>query len=430
MSDTTKTVEIDEQVISEVSKQASEAVSKELDEKLKGLKVPTAEEIAAAMVEKTETTTKKKIHDGGEGEEGEGAAVTATKSAVEKMSKEERFALGVRAEKAKDYKTLAEVNAVSVKGWKDIVSKSNYQNVTTAADGGALVPDPEFVAEIERLTDEYGVASRLANVRKTDRDSVTLLSGTNEVSFTRTSEATAQNAQKLTYSAATQALDKYILTLVMTSELIEDSAINIWQDAANEIARARAKLFDQLVFTDSTYGLLYAPDAGEGWKTQTVGSAITDFDFDDAMNAQYKVVSAARRNARFFMHPTVWNQLRQKKAGDGSNSSAVYYAGTPLEGTTPTIDGVPVELVDVLPGVGEITANEPFAVYGDLSRVMVHVKRLLETKSFDAGVVKDAGGSDYNLITQDSWALRATLRCVPQTRFPAAFCIIGTGTVS
>ena len=42
MSDT-KQIEIDSEVIAEVSKQASETVSKELDEKLKGLSIPTAE---------------------------------------------------------------------------------------------------------------------------------------------------------------------------------------------------------------------------------------------------------------------------------------------------------------------------------------------------------------------------------------------------
>ena len=130
------------------------------------------------------------------------------------------------------------------------------------------------------------------------------------------------------------------------------------------------------------------------------------------------------------MHPTVWNVLRQKKTGDGTNAAALYLAGDPLSAPVPTIDGYPVVLVDVMPSAGDITANEPFAVFGDLSKVKLHVKRLLDTKVFDAGVVKDAGGSDFNLISQDAWAMRATLRCVPQTNVPAAFCIIGTGNVS
>jgi HK97 family phage major capsid protein len=420
MSDA-QTIEIDEAVINEVAQKATAAVEKSLDERLKAFTMPTADEIVEKLAEKNEKTEKKNIHDDGQRQ--------VEKTDFSKLPKEVRFTKGLIAHLKNDSRGLAEYNDYVGKAWQE-VSKANYQNVTTTADGGALVPDPEFIAEVERLTDDYGVASRLADVRRTDRDSVTMLSGTNEISFTRTSEATAVNAQKLTYAAATVALDKYIATLVMTSEIVEDSAIDLFADATAAIAEARAKLFDQLVFTDSTYGLLYQPDAGEGWKTVTVGSALSDFDFDDAMDAPYKVVSKVRRQGRFFMHPTVWNELRQKKSGDGTNSSALYYAGSPLEGVTPTIDNYPVELVDVLPAAGEITANEPFAVFGDLKRVKIHVKRLLETKVFDSGVVKDAGGTDINLITQDAWAMRATLRAVPQTRFPGAFVIIGTGTVS
>lgn len=418
MSDTNNNViEIDDAVVNAVATKVLETMPKPAtaDE--------IAEKIAEKTVEKTEKVEKKNIHEDSKNKE------QTQKTDFEQLSKEARFAKGLIAFKNNDASGIAQYNSYVNKAWSD-VNKANYQNVTTTADGGALVPDPEFVAEVERLTDDYGVVSRLADIRRTDRDSVTLLAGTNEISFTRTGEATAQNAQKLTYSATTVALDKYIATLVMTSEVIEDAAINLWNDAAAEIARARAKLFDQLVFTDSTYGLIYAPDSGEAWKTLSVGTAITDFSADDAMDARYKVVGSVRRQGRYFMHPTVWNMLRQAKTGDGTNSAANYLFGGVGQSVEPNIDGVPVELVDVLPAKGEITANEPFAVFGDLSRVKVHVKRLLETKIFDSGTVKDAGGSDINLITQDSWAIRATLRCVPQTRFPDAFVIIGTGTVS
>lgn len=404
-------IEIDQDVVDAVA-------AKAVDSLKDAFKVPTAEDIAKSMAELNEKTEKKNIHDD--------TAEKKEEAVKTNLSKEMRLALAMRAQANKDYAAIREYNDYSLKAWTE---KSDYQNVTTAADGGALVPDPEFIAEVERLTDEYGVASRLANVRKTDRDSVTLLAGTNEVAFTKVGEATAANAKKLTYSATTATLDKYILTIPVTSELVEDAAISIWNDVANEVARARAKLFDQLVFTDSTYGLLSAAN-GDAYKTQTIGSAITDLDADDLMDAKYKVVSSARRNGRYFMHPTVWNYLRQTKSGDGSTSAANYLFGGPGQAVNPNVDGVPVELVDVLPEKGDITANEAFAVFGDLGRVNIHVKRLLETKIFDAGVVADAGGTDFNLITQDAYAMRATLRCVPQTRFEGAFCIIGTGTVS
>jgi HK97 family phage major capsid protein len=385
-----------------------------------------AEKLADKIVEKTEKTTKKNIEDTQVKE------ARNLKSGLEALPKELRFAKGLKAFMSNDAKGIAEYNSYVDKAWGENlidIEKANYQNVTTTADGGALVPDPEFIAEIDRLTDQYGVVARLADVRMTDRDSVTLLSGTNEISFTRTSEATAQNAQKLTYAAATQALDKYIATLVMTSEILEDSAINMFADATNQIAEARAKLFDQLVFSDSTYGFT-AASASDTYKTLSVGSAITDFSADDAMNARYQVKSSARAGGRYFMHPSVWNRLRQTKADNATYGSLEYLFGGPGQSVTPNIDGIPVEMVDVLPEYGDITANEVFAVYGDLKKIKMHVKRLLETKVFDSGVVKDAGGSDINLITQDSFAMRATLRCVPQTRFEGAFCLIGTGTVS
>lgn len=414
MSDIKKTqeIEIDNDVVEAVASKAAESI-----------KVPSADEVAekvASLIgERAEKVEKKDIH-----ESAEPKATKILKTGMESLPKEVRFTKAVVASLRGDGQTMNEYNAYVNKAWQD-VSKANYQNVTTTADGGALVPDPEFVAEVERLTDDYGVAARLANVRRTDRDSVTLLAGTNEISFTKTNEATAVNATKLTYSASTATLEKYIATLIMTSEIVEDSAVDLFVDATNEVARARAKLFDQLVFTDATYGLL-TPAIGNSYKTQTVGAAITNFDADDAMNARFQVKSSARANGRYFMHPSVFNALRQTKEA----TTGGYLFGPVGSSVTPTIDGVPVELVDVMPAYGEIGSNRAFAVFGDLSRVQLHVKRLLETKVFDSGVVKDSGGSDFNLITQDAFAMRATLRVVPQTRFDGAFCIIGTGTVS
>lgn len=409
MEDDKKDIEVGQDVVDAVAKQVTASLQDTI-------KVPTASDIAKEMAELSEKTIKKDVL--------EGEVIDKVKTGFDSLSKEQRFARGLMAYKTGDSNGQKEYNAYVDKAWRE-VNKSDYQNVTTAADGGALVPDPEFVAEVERLTQEYGVASRLCDVRKTDRDSVTLLAGTNEISFTKTGEATAQNSQKLTYSATTQALDKYIATLTFTSEVLEDAAINLWQDATAEIARARAKLFDQLVFTDATYGLLSAT-TGDVYKTLTVGSAASDFTADDAMDARFKVVSSARTNGRYFMHPSVWNFLRQSK----SSSAGEYLFGGPGSTVNPSIDGVPVELVDIMPAYTDITTNEAFAVFGDLKRIKIHVKRLLETKIFDSGVVKDAGGTDINLITQDSWALRATLRAVPQTRFEGAFVILGTGTVS
>jgi HK97 family phage major capsid protein len=410
MSKDEQTIEIDQEVTSAVAKEAAEQVTA-------GLEIPSADAIAEKVLASIEATKKEAVEE----------APTQTKTlkkGISGMDSRSAFRKAMEALHTGDRSVIREYNQNSQKQWSE---KANYQNVGTAADGGAIVPDPEFVAEVDRNTDEYGAAARETVIRTTDRDSVTLLGGTNEVSFTKVGEATATNASKLTYEATTRTLDKYVLKLIMTNEWIEDAAVDVFADAASEVGRARAKLIDQLTFTDSTYGLL---SLSTSIKTQTVGANLAAFDFDDAMDAALKVKSPARRNGKFYMHPSVWNELRQTKTGDASNSAAMYYAGPPGQAPAPMIDGYEVVFVDVMPDAGDITANEAFAVFGDLSKITHYFNRTLKLDVFDAGVVTDAGGSDFNLIDQDAQALRASLRAVPHLRFEDYFCLIGTGTVS
>src|SRR5687767_14263449 len=185
----TEDIEVDDEVVDAVADKAMERLQKS---------IPTADEIAEKLAAITEDTKKKNIHNDGE-------LPKTQKTGFEAMSKEMRFAKAVLAKKNGDMTVLREYNAYADKAWSE-VSKANYQNVTTAADGGALAPDPEFIAEVDRLTMEYGVVARLAQIRRTDRDSVTMLRGTNEISFVASGEAEAQNAQKLTYAAETKSL--------------------------------------------------------------------------------------------------------------------------------------------------------------------------------------------------------------------------------
>lgn len=411
-------IEIDDSVVDAVATKAAEKATEAVKS---ALELPTAEQIADAITAKSEEVNKKAIH-----EDSEKRNLT---KGIAGMPKELRFREAVKALKEGDRAKLNEYKDHSMKLWQGEVEKSDWQNITTDADGAAIVPDPEFMAEVERLTDEYGVAARLADVRQTDRNEVTMLRGTNEISFTKVGEATAANAQKLTFASSTVALDKYIAKLIMTSEWIEDAAINVFADATQEVGRARAKLFDQLVFTDATDGLLSA-GVGDSYKTLTIGAGIANLDYDDLLGAQYLVKSSARRNMRWFMHSTVYNVLRKLRADQGSGAGTGDYFIDPTGSVTPTIDGIPVEFVDVMPDAGDITANESFAVLGDLSRVKIHVKRQLRLDMFNAGTLTDAGGNNFNLIDQDAEALRATTRVKPQTRFEGAFVIVGTGTVS
>ena len=119
MSDT-QNIEIDNAVVEAVAAKAAESIQ-----------VPSADEIASKLAEKMERTEKKDIHESSEKSE-----IRTLKKGFDTLPKEVRFAKGVLASIRKDGQLMSEYNAYVNKAWADI-NKSNYQNVTTTADGGA-----------------------------------------------------------------------------------------------------------------------------------------------------------------------------------------------------------------------------------------------------------------------------------------------------
>ena len=87
-------------------------------------------------------------------------------------------------------------------------------------------------------------------------------------------------------------------------------------------------------------------------------------------------------------------------------------------------------MVDVLPSVAEDGNNKGFTVFGDLKRVKLYVKRGLVLTEGKEATVTDADDEEVNLYEQDMSALRAVSRMVALVKFPEAFCVVGTGTVS
>jgi HK97 family phage major capsid protein len=97
--------------------------------------------------------------------------------------------------------------------------------------------------------------------------------------------------------------------------------------------------------------------------------------------------------------------------------------------TTPW--GTPVVLVDAMPDIYDVgDGNEGFVVTGDLKRIKLYRKRGLTLEASNQATVTDADGGTVNLFAQDMSALRAVVRMVALCKFPEAFVITGTGTVS
>jgi HK97 family phage major capsid protein len=350
----------------------------------------------------------------------------APESEAAKASKEQRLVRAAMALVRGDSSTLRELNQYAM----DQRTKAGYANTDVNADGGYIVADPEFEAEIEKLAPEYGVAFTDADVRPISRNSVKTNKRGSNVTMYETGQGAKKTGTKLTIDQILVELRKFAAIAIATDELEDDAAIDFWNEVTQGFAEERARIADELVFTDDGGSLYNQTGVGKGIfetagvHTLSVGSSITDISWDDLMDAEAKVPSRAQKNGKHYMHRTVWNSVRQTK----DSGTGAYLL--PLNAGYQTPWGTPVVTVDVLPSTVEGGSNNPYTVFGDLKRVKLYVKRGLVLDQLKEATVTDADGNEVNLAEQDMTALRAVTRMVALVKFPEAFCVIGTGSVS
>lgn len=300
------------------------------------------------------------------------------------------------------------------------LNKATYNNYTDNSEGGYLIPDPEFLIGIERYEAQYGVAFANATVRTTERQVVKANTGATNVELFETGEGVAKTQTKPTFDQETATMRKFAGIAVATDEFIDDEAAGFWADVQQGFARARAKTADTLVFTEdggtnNTRGILNYP----GVQTIGVGNAITDISWDTLLDTESLVLPDGRNNAKFVFHRTVWNLLRKSKGTDND-----HYYWLPTNGSN-TPWGTPVVESELFRSANAGLNNQPYGLYGDLSKLQLWVNGGLALKVLTEGTV-----GDLNLAEQDMTGLRAVTRMTKLVTFPERFVVAGTGTVS
>lgn len=320
--------------------------------------------------------------------------------------------------------------AAEAKGM-EAVAKSGYANETTAADGSVLIPDAEFVTTVFDNLPKYGVAFQYADVRQTDRTVVRVLSLDSGLTFYSTAEAGVKTSAKLAFAKNEVSLQKFACIVPATDELTEDAAIDYWNLVTRELTRAYAKKADELVFTDTTYGITNL----SGVITENVSGAGTTIAWSDLLDTEAKLEDDIdTSNYRWFMRKETWYRLIETRGTTNDH----YLAGSLADGWVPqpntpgTPWGTPVVFTRVLPTSNSVSSNDAFAVYGDLSNTMLYNKRGMALMMLKEATVVDADGQNLNLATQDASAMRAVIRmlhiCPKGNR--GKFGVLGTGTVS
>jgi len=338
------------------------------------------------------------------------------------------FALGKgkgKGEVSKEMKFMLYARGVKSGNFSEYLSVVGKDAMNTTEDG-VVLPPQEFVTEITRLEESFGVARRFATVRRSASGSgIKFLLGDDDVTIFDTAEGGVKKSTSLSYDSQQLLWRKFAAILPITDELSEDSAIDLWADATNRFARAYARQEDNLVFNETSGSSPKNKGITQVSGTNVVEIAnLADLSFEDLVDMIYGVPSASGDNGRFFLNRTMLGEVMKMK---DQNDRPLWLPGV-ASGAPATILNRPYELTEVLNSVDDADAGEAIAVYGDLKFVTLGERNSLSVKIFDTGLVGDPDDEDQsdqiNLMTQDAQAMRVVKRMNAIVRFPAAFSVL------
>ncbi len=309
-----------------------------------------------------------------------------------------------------------ELNSVLRKTVSAIISNDTaaLKEMTTGDSGSpyaGYTVDSELSAEIRHLITEYGVARREMESVQLTKGSYKVNDLVTDVTVYWVDEAAVVKSTQAVLGQEELTLKKLGAIVTMTSELLEDTEIDLISFMAGRVAEGFAQAEDEAFFAgDGTSafggftGLLNATDVNE---VVLAGTTFASMDADDLLDMQDATPAGALANAKYYYHRTIKSIVRKLKATDGT-----YIYQAPSQSGPATVWGAPEVLVEAMPAIGDTAVDTSFVLFGDLRKACIFgYKGAIKAKRFDAGEVRNvADNADINLITTDREAMRWTQR--------------------
>ena len=237
-------------------------------------------------------------------------------------------------------------------------------------DGGYLV-QPEYRNTLMSLIEQYGVARQYCTVVPMSTTELIMPKLTGGVQVYWIGEGQTISSTQPTFGEFRMTVKKLAALVPMTSELLNDASLAIANLLATLFAQALAKEEDRVVFTGNTAvndpfnGVLNDPGVG----TYTLASGHEKF--TEVTASELADVTSGRalytQGARWFMHRTIFNVIRQITDGDG-----MYIWGNPTQSVDQgLIWGYPYTLVESMPAVTATAVSTPYIFFGNLDRKSV-----------------------------------------------------------
>lgn len=298
------------------------------------------------------------------------------------------------------------------------------------SEAGYLVPE-ELMAEVKRLQEnQYGLARRdmfylpfsgPGNERK-----IPTLSGSVMVYWV--DEKAKIKSSKPKFSLVTQTLKKLAGAVILSNEILEDSAIDL-----NGLV---AKLFVEAVNKEED--IQFFAGTGSPWtgvlnntsvaSVNQVSGDVNQLTADDFLDMIDKMPTSGLAGAKFYMHRSILTVVRKLKDEQGQ-----YIFQKPTEGQPGTIWDYAYETSDAFPARADVTTGKAYVLFANLKNTTVlgDKGQLRMTVLDQATMTDDDGETIVNLAEQDLVAVRIVERVGYVITLPEAIVVLkASATVS
>jgi len=301
-------------------------------------------------------------------------------------------------------------------------ARAKALNEGTGSAGGFLVPE-EFEKSIVKYMEQYSQIRSNATVLSMGSDVKRLNALSGEPTVYKVGELAQITGTALVFAEPVLTAEKYAGIIDWSSEVVEDSELDLVNLVAERIARAIAKK-EQESFISSAVsgseGLLTV--SGVTAKTIASGTGFSNITWDDLatmMTALDEIDLEDGANAKFYMSSSVYNVLRVLKA---STSGEYFLPVSPSMDNPAMAWGKEIVLCNQMPKVSATASGTKFVVYTDLKRHgFVGDRRGLAVKLLEEGTV-----GSVNLAEDDAQALRITKRTAWTTALQTGIVTLAT----
>lgn len=295
----------------------------------------------------------------------------------------------------------------------DTATLKEMTTVDNASPYAGYTVDAELSAEIRHLITQYGVARREMEAISLTKGSYKANNLVTDVVVYWVDEGAVVKSTQAVLGQQELTLKKLGAIVLLTSELIADAEIDIFNFIAGRVAEGFAQAEDEAFFNgdgSASFGGftgLLRNGSVNNVALPTGKNLFTEFDADDLLDMVDATPTAAHANGKFYYHRTIKSVIRTLKGTDGH-----YIYQAPSVSGPATVWGFPEVLVEAMPSVSQTAVSTSFILFGDLRKACIFgYNGGIEAKHFDSGSVRNvADNADINLITTDREAIRWTER--------------------